>query len=171
MLLTGKYDLRLQIKACFIKTMIYGLTTVKIKGRRNFLKLKDKFCSGLQYNWFSFSVYLIYVSFSEIPKARNKKRMHNSKENNPSNINVPLWLEQFCLKKIQDSLRYFEKGSFIVLSHEKVSLYKFFLLPNYGTFYHSIKLKSDFVSFSDQKANFINNKKTCVGLFPMYQCK
>jgi hypothetical protein len=48
MLLTGKYDLRLQIKSCFRKTMIYRFTKAKIKGGIFFL-LKDKFCSGLLY--------------------------------------------------------------------------------------------------------------------------
>ena len=62
MLLTGKYDLRLQIKAFFRKTMIYRFTKAKIK--RVFFLLKDKFCSRFLYNLFSFIVSLIYVSFS-----------------------------------------------------------------------------------------------------------
>ena len=54
-------------------------------------------------------------------KARNQKRMHNSKRNNLSKHECPPMIRAALLDKIQNALRYLKKGSFIVLSHEEVS--------------------------------------------------
>ena len=69
------------------------------------------------------------------------------------------------LEKVQDALRYF--NFFFVslyLLHDMVLLYIKKKIVDYVSFYHSVKLKFDFVSPTDQKANVI--KKPCVELFP-----
>ena len=56
-------------------------------------------------------------------KARNQKRMRNSRKKSSVKHKCPPLIRSVFLEKVQDALRYLKKGSLIVFLHEMVLLY------------------------------------------------